>query len=92
VEVKRPRNPDQYFYVEEEHDPGCTGKFQPSGITITKAHAWAVVLGDTNMVVVIPVARIREMLNHRLTRDKQCVVGNCPTKGKLINLVACLFY
>ncbi len=91
VEVKRKRIIDWYFYVETECDKGRRGFYEPSGISVSRAESWAINFGDTGIVLLCPTEIIRFMLDEPTTKDKREDDGNCPTKGKLIDLVAMLF-
>lgn len=85
VEVKRKRNPDMNFYVEHEHDPGRRGHYCPSGISVTTADAWAFLIADTGVAIIIPTALLKDGWA-RSTRVKEERDGSCPTRGHLVNL------
>ena len=91
VEVKRKRYCDLSFYVET----ACTKKggvvYEPSGITVTTADAWAFVIGDTGITVLIPIDELRAMLDDPSTRDTEQPAGPCKSRGKLINVAAVLY-
>ena len=91
VEVKTKRQLDWYFYVETHCDKGRRGIYQPSGILITTAEAWAINIGDSGIALICPTDLIRLMVDDPTSRAKEEVDGACPTRGKLINLVALLF-
>jgi hypothetical protein len=86
VEVKRKRYIDLDFYVETHCDKGRTGRYEPSGISISTAHAWAFVIGDTGIAVIVPADELRAALTEPGAVDREERDGNCPTRGKLISL------
>lgn len=87
VEVKRKRRIDFEFYVETHCDKGRKGIYQPSGINVTKAEAWAFVVANTNICLFLPTETLKQFLSHRSVKSKEEKEGACPTKGKLVNLV-----
>lgn len=91
VEVKRKRLLDLEFYVETACDKGRRGNYTPSGINVTTAHAWAFVIADTGIAIIVPTEVLREMLDDPSARDRAERDGSCPTKGRLINLGALLY-
>ena len=91
IEVKRKRYLDLNFYVETHADKGRTGVYQPSGITITTAAAWAFVIADTNISLIIPTDELRAMLDDPSSRDREERDGSCPTRGKLVSLNVLLY-
>lgn len=91
VEVKTKRVMDEWFYVETHCDKGRRGYYRPSGISVTTADTWFVKIGDSGMTVSAPTDLIRQMLDYPSTKDKEENHGDCPTKGKLINLAVLLF-
>lgn len=86
LETKRKSYVDAELYIETHHDPGRRGMFVPSGISTTAAHAWAFVVDDSGIAVVIPTDLLRQAISHSSARDRECTDGTCPTKGKLVNL------
>lgn len=88
VEVKRKRIVDLSLYVEQSCDKGRTGRFQPSGISVSTAHVWAFAVANTGIMIVIPAALLRESLSHPSVVDKAETDGSCPTRGKLVHLKA----
>jgi hypothetical protein len=84
VEVKRKLDLD--FYIETHCDKGRTGHYEPSGISISTAHAWAFVIGDTGIAVIVPADELRAALTECGALDREERDGNCPTRGKLISL------
>lgn len=90
VEVKRKRYLDLEFYIETHCDKG-SGDYVPSGISITTAHAWAFVIADTGISMIVPTEEIRAMVEDPSARDRTATDGTCRTRGKLINM-ACLLY
>jgi hypothetical protein len=86
IEVKRKRPLDLFFYVETENDPGRTGVYRPSGISVTTAAAWAFTIADTNISLIIPTDELRAMLTDGSTRDCAEHDGSCPTRGRLVSL------
>jgi hypothetical protein len=91
VEVKRKRYLDLEFYVETHCDKGRTGIYQPSGISITTAAAWAFVIADTGIAVLIPTDELRVMLDDVGVCDREERDGSCPTRGRLVNLSYLLY-
>jgi hypothetical protein len=91
VEVKRKRYLDLDFYIETHCDKGRRGQWQPSGISVTTAAAWAFVIGDTDVAVIIPTEQVRAMLTDPSSFDRAETDGECPTRGKLISLAALLY-
>jgi hypothetical protein len=89
VETKRKSWIDFCVYVETHCDYGRRG-YEPSGISVTKAEAWAFVIGDTGLAVVVPTELLREALQDRSSVDKEETHGSHPTKGRLVNLVVIL--
>lgn len=91
VEVKRKRYLDLWFYVETHCDKGRRGVFEPSGILGTTAAAWAFVIADTGISLIVPIDELRQMLDDPTSKDKAETDGECPTRGKLVNLSAMLY-
>lgn len=91
VEVKRKRILDLDFYVETHCDKGRTGHYTPSGISVTEAHVWAFVLGETGMSVLIPTEDLHAVLDDPSVQDKEQPRGAYPTKGKLVNIAVLLY-
>lgn len=91
VEVKRKRYLDLEFYIETECDKGRKGVFEPSGISITTAEAWAFVIGETGISIIVPTSELRAMLDDVTAKNKTETDGRCPTRGKLINLGVLLY-
>lgn len=92
IEVKRKSRLDLHFYVETSCDKGRKGRYTPSGITTTAAHAWAFVFGETGMTFILPTDLLREMLDHPSTRDCAETDGSCPTRGRLVSLNVTLYF
>ena len=90
VEVKRKRRLDLEFYVETECDKGRVGIYKPSGINATTADAWAFIIGDTEITILLPTTLLRAAIKHRTAKPKAEGDGSCPTKGYLVNLAAIL--
>ena len=90
VEVKTKRTLDFEFYIETECDKGRQGRYAPSGINGTEADAWAFVVGETGLAIILPTSLLRAALNHPSARPKEGPRGNCPTRGMLVNLGAIL--
>ena len=86
VETKRKRRPDLWFYVETYCDKGATGHPEPSGINITKAEAWAYVIGNTDIALIIPTETLRKACEQEVAQQKQERNGSCPTQGVLVHL------
>lgn len=91
VEVKTKRILDWYFYVETHCDKGSRGAYEPSGILVTTAEAWAINIGDSGISMICPTDLIRMMVDDPTSKDKAETNGSCPTRGKLINLMTLLF-
>jgi hypothetical protein len=91
VEVKRKRYLDLDFYIETHCDKGKTGEYTLSGISVTTAEMWAFVIGESGISVMVPTVELRLMLEDPSTRDRSESDGNCPTRGKLVNLGALLY-
>lgn len=90
VEVKRKRYVDLEFYIEQECDKGRTGHYEPSGISVTTAEAWALVIDETNITVIVPTDLLRAAVDHKSARRTETLHGSCPTRGRLVNLGAIL--
>lgn len=89
VETKRKSIPDLLLFVETSHDPDRTGTYIPSGLSVSTADYWAIVISDTGMVVFIPTARLRRAVELRYGTYKDAGQnGSCPTRGWLVNLAA----
>ena len=86
VETKRKGRRDCVVYVELEQDPYRRDEWKPSGIARTAAEAWVYVVDETDVMFVIPVARIRRALELGLGTPTACTVGNNPTRGVLLNV------
>lgn len=91
VEVKTKRYLDFYFYVETGCDKCRKGTYEASGIMVSTAHVWAICLGHSGVSIVVPTELIREMLDDPSSSDRSEDLGTCPTRGKLINLVALVY-
>lgn len=91
VEVKRKRVLDFKFYCETHADNGRNGDYKPSGISTTKSDTWAVVFGDTGYGILVPTRELKSMLTDPTSRDAFETDGDCPTKGKLIDLTTLLY-
>lgn len=90
AEVKRKRIIDLEFYIEQFCDKGRRGQYEPSGINVTETELFAFVIADTGIAVCFPSALVRAAVDHPSARDKECVDGDCPTRGKLIHFAAFL--
>jgi len=90
VEVKRKRYLDLDFYVETECDKGRVGAYKPSGIMATEAKAWAFVIADTGISLILPTLLLRQAMEASSTRRVEEKDGSCPTRGVLVNLAAIL--
>lgn len=86
VEIKRKRRPDLWFYVETYCDKGRRGHLEPSGINVTKADAWAYVVGNTRIALVIPTKTLRKACGEDTAQQVQERDGSCPTRGVLVHL------
>lgn len=91
VEVKRKRYLDLKFYIETHCDKGRTGEFLPSGISITTAKAWAFVIAESGVSVIVPTDELRRMLDDSSSKDRTEIDGSCPTRGKLVYLSVLLW-
>ena len=86
IEDKRKRRLDNKFYIEIEHDPGRQGTYQPSGLSVTDSDLWAFVIGDTEVVVVVPAQRLRAAIFELgLGKRVEEADGSCPTRGVLLD-------
>ena len=90
AEVKRKRYLDLEFYVEQFCDKGRRGVYEPSGINVTETELFAYVIADTGIAVCFPSDLVRAAVLHPAARDKECVEGNCPTRGKLVHFAGFL--
>ena len=89
-EDKRKRRLDLYFYVETECDKGRTGRYEPSGISVSEADIWTYLIGETGLGVVIPTRLLKEAVRHPTARRVEERDGSCPTRGLLVHLAAML--
>ena len=93
VEVKTQFYYNQYLYVETEHDPGKTGTFVPSGLSVSTSKMWAFVVGETRMHFALPADVLRVAIaDRRVSRPTTCPRGSCPTRGFLVDLVPLIKY
>lgn len=60
--------------------------WQPSGIAVTTADAWAFVIGD--VLIAVPTDRLKALARVAFKRHRkaECTLGSHPTKGVLISL------
>lgn len=86
VEIKRKTRLDWYVYVETRCDKGRTGTYQPSGINVSTADAWAFVFGDTGIALFVPADVIKGAFRQGFGKALQEHDGSCPTHGRLFNL------
>lgn len=91
VEVKHKRYLDHRFYIETHCDKGRRGVFQPSGINVTTAHVWAIVIGETGIHVAIPTDLLRLMVADESSRPAEERDGTCPTRGVLVDFCVLLY-
>ena len=81
VETKTKRIRDATVYVETHHDPGRTGAYLPSGVSVTTADYWAFVIDTSGCVIWVPVARLHKALRLGLGRAVEGGnSGSCPTR------------
>lgn len=95
VEVKGKRYNDDYFYVELMHQPPGHPHMVPSGLNTTEAELWAVSIGTTGCVFMVPVPLLRAVIraDPMIGRAKAETDGDCPTEGRLLRFVNVLnFY
>jgi hypothetical protein len=85
VETKRKGIRDCVVYVELEQNAFGRGEWKPSGAAKTEAEAWVYVVADTDIMFVIPLARIRRALDLGLGTPSSCDSDN-PTRGVLLNV------
>lgn len=85
IEDKRKRRSDNQFYIELEHDPGRTGIYRPSGLSVSEAEMWAFVVSDTGCVVFVPTTRLKEAIQRGWGKDVEETDGSCPTRGRLLS-------
>jgi hypothetical protein len=74
VEVKTKSYCDLELYIEQEKDPGCTGRYVPGGINETTADLWCIVIEGTGIHVAIPTDLLRQavrMLLRNVKRERQ---------------------
>lgn len=91
VECKHKEYDDDWFYVElMQHRVGGTPR--QSGLNTTESELWAVSIGDTGVVLLIPVPLLRAVIRAEPMRGKpaQARRGDCPTEGRLLRLVTVL--
>ena len=86
VEVKRKTYEDGYFFVETFCDKGRNGDFTRSGINVTEAEAWAFLVSNTGIALIVPTAHIKSAFAHNLGEQRVNDRGNCPTKGRLFHV------
>lgn len=89
VEVKTDRRwwETGNVYIETECWYQSSQSWQPSGIRVTKATHWALVLEDT--VLIVPTARLRESV-WTSGRPITCNIPPNPSRGYLITPIALL--
>jgi len=89
VEVKTDRRwwETGNVYIETECWYQSSQSWQPSGIRVTKATHWALVLEDT--VLIVPTARLRESV-WTSGRPITCKIPPNPSRGYLITPAALL--
>lgn len=89
VEVKTDRRwwETGNVYIETECWYQSSQSWQPSGIRVTKATHWALVLEDT--VLIVPTARLRESV-WTSGRPITCNIPPNPSRGYLITPAALL--
>lgn len=91
VEVKRKRYLDHKIYVETHADKGAQGIFEPSGILVTTAACWCVVIDDTGIHITIPTPLLRAALDDPSSRPATQQRGSCPTRGMLVDFCVLLY-
>jgi hypothetical protein len=91
VEMKRKRKIDLLCYIETSCDKGRKGLYKPSGISVTTAEFWVIIVHDTDCGFFFPTRILKEFLCHPSVRDAEETDGSCPTKGKLVNVAALLW-
>jgi hypothetical protein len=77
------------IYLEYEAWSRRTKKYEPSGIAKTEATAWAIVLEQGQMVVLITTERLKELGRHsyrKPARRRDMTRSKNPTRGVLIPL------
>ncbi len=76
------------LYVEWSHQPH--GRWVLSGLSTTTASHWAFVLGQTKVVLMVPVPTLKELCGHIRRqpnwRTASETDGSCPTRGILVPL------
>jgi hypothetical protein len=80
LEIKRQDRALEFgsFYIETEHDPGARGKYRDSGLRITAATFWGIVVKQERIFLIdIDWLKARE---HECRRAAQAN-GSCPTRG-----------
>ncbi len=92
-EAKRKSYIDSSFYVELEQDPGATGQhWKPSGLVTTKAENMFFVVAETGIIVIFPTVLLRAAISRNLGKNAAETDGDCPTRGKLLDLDQVLWF
>lgn len=85
IEVKTKSNPDDAFFIEVECRYGT--EWRPSGIMVTKAVYWALVVAKTGVIVLVPTWRVTSAVwqaRQHLAIKPGAPNGDHPTRGYLI--------
>ena len=87
IEVKRDSRFAQTGNVYVEYECRKRGNWTKSGIATTEAELWAFVLGDSNVVFVVPTSSLKELVlelwrNPKNRREE--TDGDCPSKGVIV--------
>lgn len=87
VEVKRDSRFSKTGNVYVEYECRKRGVWKKSGIATTEAELWAFVLGDSNVVFVVPTSSLKELVlelwqNPKNRREE--TDGDCPSKGVIV--------
>lgn len=87
IEVKRKRRIDEWIYVELEQNPFGKG-WRPSGLAVTQAELWAWVVAGTGAMFICRADMLRAALgcDRPWIRKAREDDGECPTRGKLIEI------
>lgn len=86
IEVKRKRRDDGKFYVEMAHDPGRTGHYLPSGLSVTEAEFWWFAVADTGLGLTVGTALLKTAIERNYGLPAHERDGTCPTKGRLLDV------
>lgn len=73
------------LFIEFEHDPGHTGTYRPSGISVTTAEFWVFKLGQSAACLVMSTELLRALVTVPGVDIKDGgKKGSCPTHGYVL--------